>query len=94
MQEISVNEQGNTRPILILSNDEFNARTELVIAALITWSGGDGPYRMSDKFSGYAEGIVGADKRLSKFRGNVRLIVQHKCPSLIPRWYQMLVPEE
>ena len=45
-EDVVGHEQGNTRPVLILSNDEFNARTELVIAMLITGSGRDGPYRM------------------------------------------------
>lgn len=31
-------EQGNSRPALILSNDQFNAESELVIAALISSS--------------------------------------------------------
>ena len=31
---------------------------------------------------------------LSKFRINVRLSVQHKCPLLSLLWYQMLAPEE
>ena len=29
-------EQGNSRPVLILSNDRFNANSQLVVAALIT----------------------------------------------------------
>ena len=29
-------EQGNSRPILILSNDRFNTNSQLVVAALIT----------------------------------------------------------
>ena len=32
-------EQGNTRPVLILSRDQFNHHTQLVIAALITRNG-------------------------------------------------------
>ena len=37
---------------------------------------------------------MSVQERLSKFRINVRLSVQHKCPLLSLRWYQMLVPEE
>ena len=37
-------EQGNTRPVLILSNDEYNEGTQLVIAALITTQGADRPW--------------------------------------------------
>jgi mRNA interferase MazF len=44
-QDVIGHEQGNRRPVLILSNDQFNARTHLIIAALITSSGGDGPHR-------------------------------------------------
>ena len=36
--------------------------------------------------------IVGL--RLSLFRINVRVSVQRKCHSAMPRWYQMLTPWE
>ena len=36
-------EQGNRRPVLILSNDRFNARSQLVIAAAITSRGANRP---------------------------------------------------
>ena len=35
-QAVVGHEQGNPRPILVLSNDHFNGSTQLVIAALIT----------------------------------------------------------
>ena len=40
-------EQGNPRPVLILSNDQFNANSQLVIAALITTMGANRPHAVS-----------------------------------------------
>ena len=37
-------EQGNQRPVLILSSDQFNATSHLVIAALITGQGTNRPH--------------------------------------------------
>lgn len=36
VSQVVGHEQGNPRPVLILSNDRFNANSQLVVAALIT----------------------------------------------------------
>ena len=45
----------------------------------------------------HPSGVKGGGKRttgVSLFRINVRLSVQRKCHSVVPRWYQMVTPWE
>ena len=44
VEEVVGHEQGGPRPVLILSNDRFNANSQLVIAALITSAPPRRPY--------------------------------------------------
>ena len=80
----------------------LNPQNRRIRRAALGLNHGREPYtRLTDQAGAIAAGLERMSRALAKrttlmslFRTNVRLSVQRKCHSVMPRWYQMMTPWE